>query len=349
MRVILLNDRRAERDAMVRALPQDTYRVEAVGEETAALAAIAREPPQVVVFSVPPKGGQDLARRLRGVENAAEAYLLAIVEPTPANKELSNLITAGVHDFMRRPFADGELLERVKAPERLLRWSRSVSKPAAFDFSAALDVGTLRSWRGLGPLVAEDLGEMAGQPFSVSAGYPPHLNGEAPCASIPMSLAGDQLELRLSIVADVAASKWIRETLLGDPAAPDTAVSDALRELANTAGGALKRAALSESITLTTGIPRDDSTARFPGKHQCWSLKLEGDAGCLAVVGEVRTRTNERISAAQLTEGMVLAHDIRSEGGVLIVPAGSRLTATSANRLAAMLGPRYFLEVAPAA
>lgn len=349
MRVILLNDRRAERDAMVRVLPQDTYRVEAVGDETAALAAIAREAPQVVVFSAPQKGGQDLARRLRGGENAAEAYLLAIVEATPANKELSSLISAGVHDFMRRPFADAELLERIKAPERLLRWSRSVSKPSAFDFSAALDVTSLRSWRNLGQLVAEDLSEMAGSPFAVSQGYPTHLTADAACASIPMSLAGDQLELRLSIVADAAAAKWIRETLLGDGSAADSAVRDALRELANTAGGALKRAALAESITLTTGIPRDDSAARFPGKHQCFRLQLEGNPGCLAVVGEVRARSNERISAAQLTEGMVLAHDIRSEGGVLIVPAGSRLTATSANRLAAMLGPRYFLEVAPAA
>jgi len=349
MRVLLLNDRRAERDAMVRALPQDTYRVEAVADETAALAAIAREAPQVVVFSVPPKGGQDLTRRLRGGANAAEAYLLAVVEATPANKELSNLITAGVHDFMRRPFADVELLERVKAPERLLRWSRSVSKPCAFDFSAALDVGSLRSWRNLGSLVAEDLGEMAGQAFAVTPGWPTHHPADALCASIPMSLAGDQLELRLSLVADAGALAWLRATLLGDPAASDDAARDALRELANTAGGALKRAALAEGITLTTGIPRDDTASRFPGKHLCWSLKLEAGAGCLAVVGEIRNRSNERISAAQLAEGMILAHDIRSEGGVLIVPAGSRLTATSANRLAAMLGPRYFLEVAPAA
>ncbi|HEY0463356.1 MAG TPA: hypothetical protein VGC79_04065 [Polyangiaceae bacterium] len=334
---------------MVRALPQDTYRVEAVADETAALAAIAREAPQIVVFSVPAKGGQDLARRLRGGENAAQTYLLAIVEATPVNKELSSLISAGVHDFMRRPFADVELLERVKAPERLLRWSRLVSKPCAFDFSPAFDVTSLRSWRSLGPLVAEDLGEMAGQPFAVSPGWPAHLAADAACAAIPMSLAGEQLELCLSIVADAGALAWVRRTLLGDPAANDVAVRDALRELANTAGGALKRAALGESITLTTGIPRDDSASRFPGKHQCWSLKLEDGVGCLAVVGEIRSRGNERISAAQLSEGMVLAHDIRGKGGVLIVPAGSRLTATSATRLAAMLGPRYFLEVAPAA
>ena len=349
MRVILLNDRRAERDAMIRALPQDTYRVEAMADEAAALAAIAREAPQVVIFSVPSKGGHDLARRLRGGENAAEAYLLAVVEATPPSKELSNLITAGVHDFMRRPFADAELIERVKAPERLLRWSRSVSKPCAFDFSAALDVASLRSWRTLGPLVAQDLGEMAGHPFSVVTGWPAHINADALSASIPMSLAGDQLELRLSIIADAPALVWIRETLLGDPSANTDATRDALRELANTAGGALKRAALAESITLTTGLPCDDSVSRFPGKHLCWTLKLEGGDGCLAVVGEIRSRSNERISAAQLTEGMVLAHDIRNEGGVLLVPAGSRLTATSATRLATMLGPRYFLEVAPAA
>ncbi|HEY3255552.1 MAG TPA: hypothetical protein VGJ91_16450 [Polyangiaceae bacterium] len=349
MRVILLNDRRAERDAMVRALPNDTYRVEAVADEPAALAAIAREVPQVIVFSVPGKGGQDLARRLRGAENASEAYLLAIVEATPVAKEISSLISAGVHDFMRRPFADVEWLERVKAPERLLRWSRTVSKPCAFDFSTTLDVASLRSWRSLGPLVAEDLGAMAGCPFAVEAGFPAHLAPDAASASIPMSLAGDQLELRLSIVADPAALGWIRETLLGDSTANDEATRDALRELANTAGGALKRAALTESITLTTGIPSNDSPNRAPGKHLCWSLKLEGSEACLAVVGEIRSRSNERISAAQLAEGMVLAHDIRNAGGVLLVPAGSRLTATSATRLAAMLGPRYILEVAPAA
>jgi len=98
---------------MVRALPQDTYRVEAVADETAALAAIAREAPQVVVFSAPSKGGQDLARRLRGGENAAEAYLLAIVEAAPANKELSNLISAGVHDFVPKPYTAERLLKAI--------------------------------------------------------------------------------------------------------------------------------------------------------------------------------------------------------------------------------------------
>lgn len=208
---------------------------------------------------------------------------------------------------------------------------------------------SLKSWRNLGQLVADDVAEMAATPITVSRGYPAHFTADAACATIAMSLPAEQLELRVSVVADPAAMAWIAETLLHDSAARDSAVRDALRELANTAGGALKRAALTETITLTTGIPLDDSAARFPGQNCCWNLALSGGSGSLALVGEIRIRRNQRVSAEQLSEGMVLAHDIRSEGGVLIVPAGSRLTATSANRLAAMLGPRYLLEVAPPA
>lgn len=349
MRVLLLNDRRPERDAMVRALPQDAYQVEAVPDEQSAQTAICRAAPQVVVFSAPPKGGADLARRLRALENCSESYILAILEATPTNKEISSLIAAGVHDFMRRPFVDAELVERVKAPERLLRWSRSVSKPLAFDFSNAVDVASLRAWSLLGQLVADDLGQMAGQQFSVSKGWPAHVDRTAIGASIPMSLAGDQLELRLSIAADSAAVNWLREALLGDATATEAATRDAMRELANTAGGALKRAALAESITLTTGLPIDDSPTQLPANHNCWSLGLEGGAGTLALVGEVRRRANERVSAAKLTEGMVVAYDVRNEGGVLLVPAGARLTSTSATRLANLLGARVFIDVAPAA
>lgn len=333
---------------MVRALPQDTYQVEAVADEQSALAAICRQAPQVLVFSVPQKGGPDLARRLRAVENCAESYILAVLEATPANKEISSLISAGVHDFMRRPFVDTEWVERVKAPERLLRWSRSVSKPHAFDFSDALDVSSFRAWRTLGHLVSEDLQQMAGQPFTVSQGWPPHFGADAFTASIPMSLAGDQLQLRLSIVADAGSLAWLRETLLGDPTANDAAARDALRELANTAGGALKRAALAEGVTLTTGLPVDETAARFPGTHNCWTLALGGGAGSLALVGEIRSLANERVSAANLTEGMVVAYDVRNQGGVLLVPAGTRLTSTSAARLANLLGPKFFVDVAPA-
>src|SRR5450432_2797185 len=107
-----------------------------------------------------------------------------------------------------------------------------------------------------------------------------------------MSLAGDQLEVRVSIAVDSLTLVWLRQALLGDPAANDAATDDCLRELANTAGGAVKRAALCESVILTTGLPRNERSGSLPGEHRCWTLALaEGDA-CIAVVGEIRRREN---------------------------------------------------------
>jgi DNA-binding response OmpR family regulator len=348
LRIVLLNDKRSERESMVRALPQESYRVEAVSDEQSALAAIAREAPQVVIFGVPAKGGPDLVRRLRGADSSGQAYQLALIEAVPAGKEISNLVAAGVHDFMRRPVIDCELLERVNAPARLIRWAQSVVKPAVFDFSSTLDMTKLRAWRGLGALVAEDLAQMAGQAFSASEGWPQRFTEDYRSATIPMSLAGDQLEVRVSVVADARMLAWLRESLLGDPSANDEATDDALRELANTAGGAIKRAALCENVALTTGLPVNEAV-EFPGKHQCWSLSLDAERGSIALVAEIRKRENQRIPASKLIEGMILAHDVRSEGGILLVPAGSRLTSTSAVKLAQMLGSRFLLEVAPAA
>ena len=347
MRILLLNDKRTEREAMTRALPPDPYRVEAVGDEQAAVAAVVRESPQVIVFSVPAKGGPDLVRRLKGADASGQAYLLAVFEPTPSAKDIQGILAAGAHDFMRRPVLDAELLERVKAPTRLIRWAQSVAQPAVFDFSTALDVSQLRAWKSLGSLVAEDLEQIAGQPFTVSAGAPKTFTQGIRSATIPMSLAGDQLEVRVSIVVDSTTLNWLKTAVLGDPSANEEATNDALREFANTAGGAIKRAALCENVILTTGLPLNEQTPPFPSNHPCWTLALDG-GGCIVVVGEIRKRENQRVLASNLTEGMVLAHDVRNEGGILLVPAGSRLTGTSAAKLAKMLGPKFYLEVAPA-
>ncbi len=348
MRIVLLNEKRTERDAMVRALPQGSYVAEAVGDERAALAAIMRESPQIIVFSVPSKDGQDLARRLKGADSSGQAYMIALLDSAPSGKEIASVIDAGVNDFLRRPVVDAEFLERLKAPGRLIRWANSLARPAVFDLSAPVDVSRLQAWKDLGSLVADDLSQIAGQPFAVCKGWPKHFSNNLRSATIPMSLAGDQLEVRLSIVVDTAALAWVRETLLGDAQANDEATDDALRELSNTAGGAIKRAALSENVALTTGLPRTDGSSP-PSEQPSWTLTLEGSNTCLAVVGEIRKRENQRLAASLLAEGMVVAHDVRNEGGILLVPAGSRLTGTTAAKLAKMLGPRFFLEVAPAA
>lgn len=347
MRIVLLSDKKAERDALVRAL--ESFHVEAAQDESTALEIIARDAPRVIVFAVPPKGGPDLARRLRAADASGQAFLIAVLDSSSSGKEVSHLVNAGVHDFIRRPVIDGDLVERIKSPARLIGWVRSLTLHAAFDFSGKLDLTQLRAWANLGSIIADDLSQMAGQTLAVSEGWPKRFGGKLYNATLPMSLAGDQLEVRVSIVADEHSLGWIRAALLGDESADQAAADDALRELANTASGAFKRAAACENIVLTTGLPISGGKDSFPGSSSCWSLSLGAELGCLALAVQIVERENQRVPASQLTEGMVLAHDLRNDGGILLVPAGSRLSGTSAARLAKMLGDSIYLEVAPAA
>jgi CheY-like chemotaxis protein len=350
MRVVLLNDKRPERESMVRTLQQASCLVEPVSDAKGALAAIARESPHVVLLALPGTGGAELIRLLRGADASGQAYLVALIDATPGGREISAALAAGAHDFLRRPVADLELVERIKAPTRLLKWAQSVSSPAVFDFSNALDVSRLRAWQNMGPVVAEDLAQVLGQPLETAKGWPKRFARGVRGATIPLSLASDETELRVSIVVDPPTQAWLSGVLLGDPNAGDAAIEDVLRELANTAGGAVKRAALPENITLTTGMPVNDSAVRFQGEgFQSWTVSPDGGKACIAIVGEIRKRENQRVPASKLREGMVLVHDLRSESGALLVTAGSRLTSTTAARLAQMLGERFLVEVACAA
>jgi DNA-binding response OmpR family regulator len=348
VRILLLDDKRTEREAMMRALLQGKHRVEAVADVQGAMAAMTREAAQVIVFSVPHKGGAELVRRLSAADTSGQAYLVAIFEPSPSNAEIQHIVASGAHDFLRRPVQDAELIERINAPTRHLRWAHAIAKPAAFDFFAEVDVSRLQAWKNLGLLVADDLTQLAARAFTVSGGWPERLPGEGRGATIPMSLAGDQVEVRVSIAVDSTALHWLKTALLGDPAASNEAADDALRELANTAGGAFKRAALLENITFTTGLPRTEPNACVLGEHARWTLTIDGGDGCITLGAEIRKLANQRVSASNLSEGMVLVHDVRNDGGILLVPAGSRLTGTAAAQLGRLLGSRFFLEVAPA-
>jgi hypothetical protein len=198
-------------------------------------------------------------------------------------------------------------------------------------------------------LICEDLGAIVGEVVEPIAGWPGNFGRELRGATITMSLALDRIALRVSVMGDRSALKWLGKAVLGDGCAPEATIADMLREMANTAGGAIKRAALPENLTLTTGIPSNATNVRFEGPGvQSWTMPLDGGKANLAIVGEIRERDNQRVPVTGLREGMVLAHDLRTESGALLVTAGSRLTSTTAERLAQVLGPRFLVEVAPA-
>jgi len=298
-------------------------------------ATIKRQPPAVAVVLLPDTGGSEILRTLCAADRAM--YVIAIVaEHLPARTGPS-AFAAGCHDVIRAPYTPQDLRARVGAVSRLRRWMGARTQ---VDLKLAPPVKSaiagLHAWHSLADVISDDLEAMLARPVTVEEGMPA-LKGAVQSASIAMTLASESVELGISLAADETTCAWLGANLLGDPAAGKEALDDVLREIANVAGGALKRAALAEGETLTTGMPATGRALPERGATAtCWTIVLDDGIG-LVVVSEAKQRANRKIPARKLVEGMVVVSDVRNPAGLLLLPSGTRLTSTTASRLSNLL------------
>jgi two-component system, OmpR family, response regulator MprA len=147
MRVLVVDDERAVRDSLRRALELEGYEVELAGDGEEALERLGGPAPaDAVILDVlmPGIDGLEVCRRLRGEDNAVPVLMLT------ARSEVDSRVAgldAGADDYLPKPFALAELLARLRA---LLR--RAVNGEEATDvlrFSdLELDLGTREVRRG---------------------------------------------------------------------------------------------------------------------------------------------------------------------------------------------------------
>lgn len=100
-----------------RTLAADGYEVEVAGDGGAALAAVERSVPDVLVLDVAMPGvdGLSVCRRLRG-KGLALPILLLTARDAVADRVAG--LDAGADDYLVKPFAAEELLARVRALQR---------------------------------------------------------------------------------------------------------------------------------------------------------------------------------------------------------------------------------------
>jgi hypothetical protein len=171
-------------------------------------------------------------------------------------------------------------------------------------------------------------------------------------AKLAFVSAARAMEIHVLVGVSASGIASLAEAIVGVPTPPAKVIEDLLREIANTAAGALKRAAPEEE-PLTTGLPEcvsvrelraamDRPSARF-------TCRAKGQAVELAFLVERVSSTKTIVSAANLREGMVLVEDLRNEAGLLLIAGGTRLTSSAADRVARILGTKVQVEVAAAA
>ncbi|HLK41022.1 MAG TPA: response regulator, partial [Polyangiaceae bacterium] len=227
MLVLVADDNRFEREAATRLLEHASYRVEAVQDARSALDAIERDRHPIVLLAWRARWAADFLKQLRSSEADSHAYVLVALDSNSAG-DVAALYGAGADDFMRRPVLREEFLGRIEALARIRKWSGA---SAAHEVSpGAKDLGEYTAIRNAGPLVAKDVAEMIGQEASVAEGWNLERSTLLRGATIPMSLATDKTELRVSVLVDEASWRALGGVLLGDPSAPDEALGDVLRE-----------------------------------------------------------------------------------------------------------------------
>jgi len=120
MEILVVDDERAVRDSLRRALQLEGYRVELAEDGEQALRRLALEPqPDAVILDVlmPGADGLEVCRRLRRAGNEIPVLMLT------ARAEIDSRVAgldAGADDYLPKPFALAELLARLRALLRRL-------------------------------------------------------------------------------------------------------------------------------------------------------------------------------------------------------------------------------------
>ena len=147
VRILVVDDERAVREAIQRALRLEGYDVEMASDGQEALFALARRGVDAIVLDVlmPVLDGLETAQKLRRQGNSTPILMLT------ARHEVSDRVAgldAGADDYLVKPFALEELLARLRA---LLR--RAVGGDEVLSFAdLTLDPGTREVRRGDRPI-----------------------------------------------------------------------------------------------------------------------------------------------------------------------------------------------------
>jgi len=114
MRILVVDDEPAVRDAVDRALRLDGHEVTLAEDGRAALDALAAAPPDALVLDLlmPRVDGLEVCRRLRA---AGDRTPVLVLTARDAVADRVRGLDAGADDYLVKPFALEELLARVRA------------------------------------------------------------------------------------------------------------------------------------------------------------------------------------------------------------------------------------------
>lgn len=129
--VLVVDDLSTNLRLMEAVLAPRGHRVILAGSGPQALEILAREEVDLVLLDIlmPDMDGYEVCRRIRA--DARTAFLPVVMVTASGDQEKVNAIEAGADDFVAKPFAQPELLARVRSLVRIKRYHDTVQRQAA--------------------------------------------------------------------------------------------------------------------------------------------------------------------------------------------------------------------------
>lgn len=342
MRILLVNPNKIERDAHCKFLESRSHRVEYACDLRTTLQLLGAAPFQsVYIDSVfQSEGALEILDGIRTqCTQPVRPYIVLGIDR--AQVQFEELYQAGVSDFIRRPLWKEELAARLETAVRV-----RASEPK----STSTDPLAQPGWADMSSILSASLAGFANAAVDVDREARPPQD-PAVATSLSLTMPVQDAEIRIVAIISAANLRALARQMLDATMPTENLLHDLLGELVNSVAGALKRAA--PDVELTTGLPAQLPAAELGA---CWehatirsNVRIRGSVISVAFAVALVTQRKQRLAANLLREGMVLTKDIRTDAGLLLIPSGTRLTSTSADRVARLLGPERLVEILAAA
>ncbi len=350
-RVLIAEDDSLVARALQQALVKAGYGVDVVADGMAARERLLTGAYGALVtdWMMPELDGIELVRLVRARRQPACVVLITELN-IPAAR--SHALQQGADDFFTKPVLANDVVRSVT------RWfatraandtaKRGVVTP--IEASVANDLvhpaARTAAWGKLPSAICRVLSDTVQVPFVEGAAWT-HAPDQGLASVLAMVDVEHLLELYVTIEAPRTSALAMAHAMLGetDPGDVQT-LQDLVAELSNMVAGAVKTSFQPEGFNFTLGLAKSHDRAAG-GYDVTMAVRLSASGIDVVVRCGVRSRNGVVVQPAQLREGMVLAENVLSSSGGLLLPAGTRLTITGADRLRGALKGRPVKVCAP--
>jgi DNA-binding response OmpR family regulator len=343
MNILVADDDVLLAAALERALRGAGCSVETVSNGTLALAKLRESRFDVLItdWAMPGLDGVALTREAKLLPHCPRVIFYTAFHQPEAKVHAMN---AGADVYLEKPTPLRVVLERVQgvraAAKSSARLLAVTTQPSPVDSLHRLVATNL--WRGFNAFAATHLSEATRR--SLSSVQTAKAAPTMMVRSLGMidSKAGIELQSTIGYTKD-HGSLFI-QSLLQLEATDTETLADLLFELSNTILGYMGMTLSGHGFSFAMSVPSASQAAVAVWDNET-SVALSDGRADLFVDLRARARGSEWVRASSLRENMVVAEDVCSPIGALLVPGGTRLSTTTAERIARHLPTATFRVV----